>query len=92
MKTYKQYDIKEFEELEEKVARATEDNCHSEALVMIADFFGYPEYYDLFESYSKKESLTMTEWNARYSAQVRMFFVIEAEYGQDTVLRLLAAL
>lgn len=92
MKTTKQFDNKKFEELVEQVAISTDDNRHSEALTMIADFFGYPEYQNLFKCYSEKESLTLADWNTRYGAQTRMLIVIESEYGNDTVTRLLAVL
>lgn len=86
--SYKFFDNKEFEEMLGQLEEATASNQHSEALVMIADFFGYQEYYDYFEAFAKKESITLKESHIRHNAMERMFVVIKAEYGFDVVSRL----
>ena len=85
---YKSFDEKKFEKLLASVEEATCYNCHSEALVEISEFVGYPEYRNLFESYSEKESLTMEDVFARSEARKRMFLLIASEYGDVFVERL----
>lgn len=76
---------KEFARLLEEVEELTNDNCHSEALLEVADFFGYLEYRMLFDWYSKLDGLTMEASQSRYLAQVRMLNAIQLEYGSRPV-------
>ena len=57
----KEFSRKEFAVLRHKVEVETSYNCHSEAMKMIEDFFGYPEYSYLFLQYSLKEGLSVKE-------------------------------
>lgn len=79
----KTIDEKKFSSLLRKVEEDTNNNCHSEALRLVADFFGYPEYRRLFLGYACKTSITMEEYKERYEASERMFIIIRAEYGNQ---------
>jgi len=81
----KEFSRKEFAVLKHKVEVETSYNCHSEALKMIADFFGYPEYSYLFLQYSLKEGLSVKEFEEKCEASDRMFIIIEKQYGKDVV-------
>ena len=85
---FKTFDNKEFEQLLEEIEEQTAYNNHSEALMSIADFFGYDEYYKLFKDYSERDGLSMKEFNARCDAKDRMFIIIQAEYGADVIKRI----
>ncbi len=79
----KQVNQEDFSVLKQKVEFETFHNCHSEALKMIADFFGYPEYSDFFEEYAEKDEITTDEFKERYEASERMLIIIESEYGSE---------
>ena len=79
---------KRFGILVKNVKIDTSYNLHSEALVEIAEFFGYEEYISKFKEYSEKETLTVEDFNVRCEVKDRMFFIIQAEYGNDVVERL----
>lgn len=83
---------KEFNELLGKVEELTSDNCHSEAFLAIADFFGYREYQLLFSLYSRKDSLTMEEYQDRHEAYVRMMVIIDEEFGSPVVKSIIKVL
>lgn len=81
----KSIDKKRFSILLRKVERETSYNCHSEALKMVADFFGYPEYSKFFEEYANKDYITTDEFNERCHALERMLIIIGIEYGSNVV-------
>ena len=85
---HKRYDSKEFEELVDNVEKMTKDNYHSEALMEIADFFGYNEYFDLFKAYSELPGMTTKDFAKRCEAKERMFILIQVEYGNEVANRL----
>ena len=75
-----------------KVERETSNNCHSEALKMVADFFGYPEYSKFFEELAEKDAITTDEFKERYEASERMLVIIEARHGSDVANKVLKVL
>ena len=85
---FKTIDNNEFKKLLAKIKRQTAYNNHSEALMSIADFFGYEEYYKLFRDYSERDGLSIEEYYAICAAKDRMFIIIQAEYGADVIKRI----
>ena len=88
----KTIDKKQFSILLNEVEEKTSDNCHSEALKMVADFFGYPEYSKFFEEFAEKDEITTDEFKERYEASERMLIIIEVRYGSDVANEILKVL
>lgn len=79
--------MKDLKELCHKVSELTDNNCHTEALEVIARYFDYRDFYKRFELIEKLHDIEramptdLSQYRSRLSRE--LFQKIEKEHGTE---------
>ena len=80
-------DLREMAKLMRKANKLTNLNCHDEARIEIANFFGYDEFKKKFEKILSEHTsdgyITPENYHLRSKLTLKMMDKIEKEYGKD---------
>ena len=88
----------EFEELKAEVAEDTDANCHTEAVLAIANHYGLKEFIDKFQKIKNYQDspdymgLTMEQAHERLDMTHKMFDELEKIIGIDKARELYSCL